>query len=325
LLASMLFGTYLAVRYQPMEVLRMLAWALALTLLLSCAIVLAWPSRGVMISPYEGAWRGVFTHKNDLARMMLLNIVAVLVLLGSAQRYRKLLWIDLVASVIVLVEAQSATAFLCAMILGASAVMLAVCLRRPRYAPAVLALLPVLALAAWLSVDAVLAALGRDLTLTGRTGLWQALWPMIEARLWLGYGYQAFWIDPNGPAAVVWALAGWQAPSAHNGYLDLWLGLGLVGIVIFAAVFLQTLIRALRLARTVEGPRTYWTLLFLAMFLAYGFSEIVFMQQNDLFTVLFVIVALHSRLGAGRQVRRPLAPVAPPARRPVAAPLASTR
>ena len=45
--------------------------------------------------------------------------------------------------------------------------------------------------------DLLFSLLGKDATLTGRTGIWSAVIDSIAKRPLLGYGYQAFWLAPG--------------------------------------------------------------------------------------------------------------------------------
>ncbi len=63
----------------------------------------------------------------------------------------------------------------------------------------------------------------------------------VEAQPWLGYGYYAFWLPENGPAYWVREAVDWQVASAHSGWLELALGMGRIGVVLFALQLLATL------------------------------------------------------------------------------------
>jgi exopolysaccharide production protein ExoQ len=73
----------------------------------------------------------------------------------------------------------------------------------------------------------VLQALGRDSTLTGRTELWQELLRMNQNPL-LGTGFESFFLGDR--AKALWAKYWWHPNEAHNGYLEVFLNLGWVGI-----------------------------------------------------------------------------------------------
>src|SRR5690606_33883518 len=152
----------------------------------------------------------------------------------------------------------------------------------------------------WLlsNYEAVLAALGRDATLTGRTLLWVLVLGEIRERPWLGYGYGGYWLGWDGPSAFVWQAVGWMPPSAHNGYLDAVLDLGLVGLVIAMAGIGGVLVREVRGLRSARTPAQRWPVLFLLMYLVYNSVESILVRRNNLLWILCVAVAAGARAGA---------------------------
>jgi len=76
--------------------------------------------------------------------------------------------------------------------------------------------------------DTVAQSLGRDPTLTDRTVLWQTLLTLDTNPL-LGTGYESFWLGDR--LTRIWlAYPSIQPNQAHNGYLEIYLNLGLVGL-----------------------------------------------------------------------------------------------
>jgi len=65
-------------------------------------------------------------------------------------------------------------------------------------------------------------------SLSGRTLIWPELIRFARERFWLGYGYEAFW-TPAHIEAISDEL-GWGLREAHNGYLEMWLWLGAIGV-----------------------------------------------------------------------------------------------
>jgi exopolysaccharide production protein ExoQ len=88
-------------------------------------------------------------------------------------------------------------------------------------------------------------------TLTGRTELWSELMTYVGARPLAGYGFEGFW-GPTHTASVALSL-GWVVPHAHNGYIEMLLDLGVVGLVLFLAVLLSGLFHAQRRLRASPG------------------------------------------------------------------------
>jgi O-antigen ligase len=96
--------------------------------------------------------------------------------------------------------------------------------------PVVLCTNLILQFAFGIDLKAALAGgVGRDPTLTGRTVIWDAVLRMPINPL-LGAGYESFWVGDRINA--VWNLTGPGINEAHNGYLEVYLQLGLVGVVL---------------------------------------------------------------------------------------------
>jgi exopolysaccharide production protein ExoQ len=75
LLGTTMFGAYLAMRFSLREQLRLLAWALGIAALLSLVFALALPSYGVMSDARGEAFRGIYSQKNELGRVMALSVL----------------------------------------------------------------------------------------------------------------------------------------------------------------------------------------------------------------------------------------------------------
>lgn len=143
--------------------------------------------------------------------------------------------------------------------------------------------------------------LGRDdtqnmATLSNRAPLWDELSNFVARRPILGYGYNSFWTP--GTVAEISAHQGWGVPNGHNTFLDQELSVGLVGLMLFAAVLLGCLIRAWRRYLRRPIPETLlpaivltWLLLtsllesvpldpFLPTFLAYVFLAQCLMPEG---------------------------------------------
>jgi len=76
-------------------------------------------------------------------------------------------------------------------------------------------------------------AVGRDSTLTGRTQLWAQLLDMSVSP-WFGEGYESFWLGNR--LQVLQETGDENVHQAHNGYLQVYLDLGLVGVGVLAFV-----------------------------------------------------------------------------------------
>jgi exopolysaccharide production protein ExoQ len=81
--------------------------------------------------------------------------------------------------------------------------------------------------------DTGLAAFGRDTTLTGRTELWRQLSRMVVDPLF-GTGFDSFWLGDR--VERIWSIYWWRPNQAHNGYFEIFLNLGIVGLALLGAV-----------------------------------------------------------------------------------------
>ena len=75
----------------------------------------------------------------------------------------------------------------------------------------------------------VLNALNREATLTGRTELWKKLLDIRTDPLF-GVGYESFWLGSR--TKELWREFWWRPNEAHNGYLEVYLNLGVMGVLL---------------------------------------------------------------------------------------------
>jgi exopolysaccharide production protein ExoQ len=119
-------------------------------------------------------------------------------------------------------------------------------------------------------------------TLTGRLPLWEECLRAAGKRPLLGYGYSPF-LDEDLYVDITKG-AQWPATSAHSGYIETLLGLGIVGAGALALVLVSATIRALLLAR--RSP-AYAFLATVVIWLAANLlTESVLLTSSDLPTLL---------------------------------------
>jgi exopolysaccharide production protein ExoQ len=136
----------------------------------------------------------------------------------------------------------------------------------------------------------VLSVLGKDATLTGRTVLWSTVVERIEERPLLGYGYGAFWNTKGVLREQVRTAVGWDTPHSHNGLLDEWLDVGLVGVLMLLGAYVLAVKRAWVELRAEGGIDGLWAMSFLIM-LFLGNTTESSIAQSLLIWTLFVAVA----------------------------------
>lgn len=82
----------------------------------------------------------------------------------------------------------------------------------------------------------IFSSLGRDMTFTGRTEFWSEILDVASANPFFGVGYGAFWIGRTVNVPFSDRMTSWYLGQAHNGYIDLYLQLGFVGLFLFILV-----------------------------------------------------------------------------------------
>lgn len=161
-----------------------------------------------------------------------------------------------------------------------------------------------------------LKATGKDLTLTGRTELWQVAFGEIAKRPWLGAGFQAVWVPGNPVAEAMWAKFGIRGKSGfhfHNTLISNAVEIGLIGIALQAAVFFGALARVLAWAIRAPSAASIFFALFMVRQLSSMGVEVVFFFQFDLSTVMTVAAVFYghrfSQASRVRWVRRRSVPM----------------
>lgn len=99
----------------------------------------------------------------------------------------------------------------------------------------------------------LLALAGRSSDLTNRLDIWASVVELAEQRPAAGWGwisYWAPWVEPFDDLAVIKGVTYLQA---HNAWLDVFLQLGVVGLVVVGLLVLTTTLRAWVFA--MDGPR----------------------------------------------------------------------
>ena len=97
-------------------------------------------------------------------------------------------------------------------------------------------------------IDGVLRASGKDATLTGRTEIWTAVLEVAHQHPILGRGFFSLWGDATIARLDISVFDRFTVRSSHNGYLEMYLGVGIVGLAVLllalVAVGRQSLERA---------------------------------------------------------------------------------
>ena len=294
LTANTLIACFVAVAYPPSAIVRRLFGVVAAILVLSVGFAALWPSLAFM--PGSGEFRGVFTHKNGMGNLLVL--AAALAVVGARSGILSpLTWAAVFAAVAALVvPTSSSTALLLLLFLIALQLPLGVVKLPPRTATVAMTFVGIAAVAIALPLffgqNRIFIALGRDPTLTGRTEVWAFVRGLIDQHPLLGYGYEAMF-DRADIKEQLFNLVGWHAPNAHNGYLELWLGTGLIGLLLTLTFLLVGLVRAWRhLLVDPDSVAATLAYIYLPIYLFRNFSESDLLVQSEFTWIIAVLAVL---------------------------------
>jgi O-antigen ligase len=266
----------------------------------SMVLIKYYPSLGREYGRWSGIemWTGVTTQKNQLGRLCMLAIFFIACALfqrgrerpRTAGRYQ--VWADvftILLALYLLKGSDSATSLVTLVVGTASFIGLFMFrkLKLPVPQAALLALVIFLMVfearipfVGGADVASFTQVLGRDSTLTGRTAVWQAILPAREEHEVLGYGLGSFWTDARRQF--------YDIPTAHNGYLDILLELGEVGLALYA-LWLLSLAQQLHRGLRHDYGWASFGICILLMGLVYNGSESALNSLTEPMTALVVL------------------------------------
>ena len=293
MLASTAFGIYFGSRFSVPQQLRLLGWTCAFLVFTSFFMGIFLPQHGIDHLWTSGAWVGAFSQKNSLARAMVLS--AMVFFFARPPFGRWVRWVGIAGAVCLLALSKSATGIVVLASIVAILPLYRLVRAKITFALPVITLAGVAALGSgflyYTVLPSLLGVLKRDTTLTGRTEVWHAILLSIDKRPWFGYGFNAFWNAPGEFSSIVQQV-NWSVPSGHNGFLDITLDLGLLGLAIFVIGYVSLWRRALRLLRRTTGVVPTWLCAYLAFMFLYSLTESTFFHQNNIFWILYASAAV---------------------------------
>ena len=250
---------------------------------------------------------GVTTNKNMLGVLtFVLTLGAVWVVLRTIRdknqpdRKRHLVaqGVLLAFGVALLTMAHSATSGIC-FSLGALLIV-ATSLDRFRKKPRtihalVLTILIVGGFVVLVGNEAVAHAVGRQTDLTGRTEIWQTVIPMVPNAI-VGAGFDSFWLGPR--LERMWLLyPSLYLNEAHNGYIEVYLNLGIVGVFLIVLLLLsgyRNAVRSFPLQETFGVSSLLLAYVFTAAF--YDITEAGFREMDVIWTFLVLAIVATNQL-----------------------------
>ncbi len=299
-LGTVIMALVILTEKRPYEAVAVLLRRLAFLLVpLSILLIKYYPSLGRTYHrwTYEAMFTGVATQKNGLGQICLIAGIYFCwaLLLRGGKRLKLGGRLSILMDVVfvgmiawLLLKANSATSLVCLVLVAGMllASRMPSVAREPRRIMALgiaaVCLFGVLEVTLDLS-DSVVALLGRDQTFTSRMPLWEGLREMVANPL-VGFGYESFWLGDR--LRAVWDKYG-QIHQAHNGYLEAYLNLGLIGLGLIVGCMLSGLLKVRR-HLSKDYPAAILRLCFIVTVAFYNYTEACFHGVNNMW-LLFLL------------------------------------
>jgi len=267
------------------QMLRLLVIAYLVSSILSILVSVAMPSLGQsvnMVGEYSTAWRGGTSHKNSAGYTYGIGLILAVFATFFGVNWR-LTALTGLTCLLMIVMSKSSTGLLGTFAALAACGIFAVSWRFPRGVGPLLAVSLLLLVAAGtmatISAPILLETVtGRDMSMTGRTDIWEAVEAQIVRQPITGYGY-SFWQADSPVRAEIWRTVRYTPPHAHNSWLDLLLQVGVFGLITVAFVSLRGTIVALIKAssQSLAGLMGFGILV---LVLSRSFTEVQFSEPG---------------------------------------------
>ncbi|MGK7922749.1 MAG: O-antigen ligase family protein [Trichodesmium sp.] len=306
ILAVTIFAAYIAQRYTVAEIARIFRFSNTFICITSIYYSLLKPSVGINV--VKNSWQGILAHPNPLGSLMALNAGLWMFHAINYPQDRKISIIFCLLSIIVLFKADTGGGKVQLVLLIAAFIYL----NFIKTLPPKLAFTTVLIFMVVFGIGVIILTnnwlfiiedvLGKDATLTGRTPLWSILFSQyIPQRPLLGYGFHGFWQSWRGlenPAFNI-NIKGWTPPHSHNGFIDLTLDFGLIGITIFLLSLLTNITLAVSFLTRNPNPESILPLALVMYIIIPNLSETALLENGFvwlLYSILTIRLCLENTI-----------------------------
>jgi len=280
---------------------KLMAYTALLWIPTSILLIKYYPDMGRIYDRWEGKafYTGVATDKN------LLGCICMIMAFGTLSRLVEMFRTGVTARRFLVVGtlfamnlwlfalANSATSLGCFMVGGSLIVVLGF-FRQPRpwIVHTMVGGMMTIGVIAYLYPEAfalLVGTMGRNTTLTGRTDIWADVIQM-DTHPWFGAGFESFFLGDR--LELLWRKYWWHPNESHNGYLETYLTLGIVGVSMLAMLIVTGYRHAIEIYRR-DATSGLLRLSLLIVSPIYNLTEAAFKVTNPLWILfLMIIVAM---------------------------------
>lgn len=240
-------------------------------------------------------FRGFFVHKIRAALYATVGLIGVLVLYRGAKR------VLLAAMLALFVLLTGSATGLVTLAIAVAVLVLTLAAARHRVRPAaflsiggcIAAVGGAVLVQYW---DQILAVLGRDETLTGRTILWEFGIDAWRERWLGGWGYSAYFRTEHAEQlSTVSVFSNYDVPHFHNSYIQTGVDFGIVGVAFLILLLCSVLIRSYVIATTSDSNAGAGAFAITLTFAVTAMTMIIFIDRNHFATILLFALYFASR------------------------------
>ena len=262
---------------------------------LSILFIKYYPKLGVTYFWGKPIYQGVTSHKNSLGQLCLISFIYFtwdflynkFKTLEEGSQTKPIIYISIYPIIMwLLYKASSATSLLCIFISTFILIFCRFLIQQNKitkvFKYGLILLITGVSLELIFNVSTVVInLLGRDPNLTTRVPMWFDLIKMSKNPIF-GAGYESFWLGKR--LEIIWSRWG-MLHQAHNGYLETFLNLGLIGLLLLV---LQIFFGFLNLKRdiTKNSSLTILKLTFIVVIIIYNWTEASLFGINNMWILL---------------------------------------
>ncbi|MCQ5363554.1 O-antigen ligase [Anoxybacillus gonensis] len=291
-----LLGLAFSCRLSYKDLLKIIFFSYLIITTLSILFIVYLPDLGVHNDFYYlGDYRGVYTHKNTLGINMVFSTFITIHYLISInnKKLRLLALLNILLSIYLLLNSNSKTALV--MVISIVLILILILLIRnfkDKYIVVSFTMFILIAITMFLvfafkNYDNIIGILNRDPSMTGRTEIWKYGIEKLSERPLLGYGYYGFWQIPK------YALSNHY--NGHNGFLDIAIYSGIIGLTLFLLVLFTTFLRTYTIIFSKKGKIGLFFFTVFLLLLMYNIVETNYILTNDIKWALFIYIVINSK------------------------------
>lgn len=303
LIFTIIVGGTIGLRYNLKEISILLSGFGMLILIISAYLIFFIPYIGVMnYHSIQGAWRGLYWHKNHFGLIAsFCNLLFLINLINSIQvkQRQKYAWgLLYLLSLVFIFKSDSVAAYFTTLALNIGTIIAFLWLkfrkkiRRVHYWIFFSSLI-LLLLIFFLNRDLIFGIFNRNASLTGRVPMWRFLFnTYLGKRPFLGYGFNAFWYDSIHRVTIQVA-AGYPDPIviSDNGFIDILVNTGVVGLILFLVFYFGMWWRSFKAAKEAKDLFGLFPVILMCYTLIANISwSLLFENESFFMLVMFSVL-----------------------------------